>query len=70
MINKKILRYLFILFMEYCGSIWYPILKTHEVLIENVLHCLSKLLPGISSLSSADCLCAIFQYTKYEISLD
>ena len=33
--------------LEYCGSIWYPLLKEDEELIENVLHQATKLIPGL-----------------------
>ena len=45
--------------LEYCVSIWQPLLKKDKELIENVLHCASKLIPGISNFSYADCLCVI-----------
>ena len=46
-------------YLEYCVSIWYPLLIKDEELIENVLRRASKLIPGISNSSDADCLCAI-----------
>ena len=32
--------------LEYCVSIWYPLLKKDEELIENVLRRATKLIPG------------------------
>ena len=44
-------RYLFNLLvrphLEYCVSIWYPLLKKDEELIENVLRRGTKLIPGL-----------------------
>ena len=44
-------RYLFnslvILHLEYCLSIWYPLLKKDEGLIENVLRRATQLIPGL-----------------------
>ena len=33
--------------LEYCVSIWYPLLKKDEELIENVLLRATKLIPGL-----------------------
>ena len=61
--DKNSFNYLFNalvrLHLEYCVSIWYPLLKIDEELIENVLRRASKLIPGISNFSYADGLRAI-----------
>ena len=67
-LDKNSFRYLFNALvrphLEYCVSIWYSLLKKDEELIQNVLHCTSKLLPGISNFSYADCLFAIYRWIK------
>ena len=53
-LDKTSFRYLFNSlvrpYLEYCVSIWYPLLKKDEDLIENVLRRGSKLIPGLSHL--------------------
>ena len=52
--------------LDYCVSIWYPLLKKDKELIEIVLYFASKLIPEISNFSYADHLCAIdLPSTKY-----
>ena len=62
-LDRNSFRYLFNAllrpYLEDCVSIWYPLLKKDEELIENALRRASKLIPGISNSSYADCLCAI-----------
>ena len=45
--------------LEYCVSIWYPLLKKDEELIENVLRRATKLIPGIYDKPYKECLAAI-----------
>ena len=50
-LDKNSFRYLFNTLvrphLEYSVSIWYPLLKKDEKLIENVLQCASELILGI-----------------------
>ena len=45
--------------LEYCVSIWYPLLKKDEELIENVLRRATKFIPGIYDKPYKECLAAI-----------
>ena len=62
-LDKNFYRYLFNALvrphLEYCVSVWYPLLKKYEELIENVLRLASKLIPGLSNFSYPDRLRAI-----------
>jgi len=54
-LNKSSFRYLFNSIvrphLEYCVTVWYPLFKKDEILIENVLRRASKLVPGLKELS-------------------
>ena len=45
--------------LEYCVSIWHPLLKKDEELIENVLRRATKFIPGIYDKPYKECLAAI-----------
>ena len=45
--------------LQYCVTIWYPLLKKDEDLIKNVLHCASKILPQLSNLTYEETLAKI-----------
>ena len=57
------LKYLFISLirphLEYCVTVWYPLLKKDEDLIENVLRRASKMLPRLSNLTYEERLAKI-----------
>ena len=45
--------------LEYCVSIWYPLLKKDEELIENILHQATKIISGLYDKPYKECLAAI-----------
>ena len=45
--------------LEYCVSIWYPLLKKDEELIENLLHQATKIISGLYDKPYKECLAAI-----------